>query len=127
MDSRKKILVVDDDRNMLRLLQAFLRDSYHVFACDNGRKALKIIEEQGPIDLVLLDYLMPDMDGYETLKLIKEDKTMSDTDVFFLTGVSETEKVDSVMELEPAGYILKPIGKLSLLAKINEYFESKQA
>ncbi len=118
----KKILVVDDDQNMLQLLYAFLRDSYRVTTATNGQEALDMIREKRP-DLVLLDYLMPGMNGKETLEVIRNDEELKDLPVFFLTGVSDTNKISECLKLDPIGYILKPIGKFSLLAKIRAYFE----
>ena len=121
MDERK-ILVVDDDQNMLQLLYTFLRDSYRVTTATNGQEALDMIREKRP-DLVLLDYLMPGMNGIETLEVIRNDEELKDLPVFFLTGVSDTNKISECLKLDPIGYILKPIGKFSLLAKIRAYFE----
>lgn len=121
MDERK-ILVVDDDQNMLQLLYTFLRDSYRVTTATNGQEALDMIREKRP-DLVLLDYLMPGMNGKETLEVIRKDEELRDLPVFFLTGVSDTNKISECLKLDPIGYILKPIGKFSLLAKIRAYFE----
>ena len=118
----KKILVVDDDQNMLQLLYTFLRDSYRVTTATNGQEALDMIREKRP-DLVLLDYLMPGMNGKETLEVIRNDAELKDLPVFFLTGVSDTNKISECLKLDPIGYILKPIGKFSLLAKIRAYFE----
>ena len=118
----KKILVVDDDQNMLQLLYTFLRDSYRVTTATNGQEALDMIREKRP-DLVLLDYLMPGMNGKETLEVIRNDEELKDLPVFFLTGVSDTNKISECLKLDPIGYILKPSGKFSLLAKIRAYFE----
>jgi len=118
----KKILVVDDDQNMLQLLYTFLRDSYRVTTATNGQEALDMIREKRP-DLVLLDYLMPGMNGKETLEVIRNDEELKDLPVFFLTGVSDTNKISECLKLDPIGYILKPIGKFSLLAKIRANFE----
>lgn len=118
----KRVLVVDDDQNMLQLLYAFLRDSYQVIMADNGKAALESLRSH-KVDLVLLDYLMPGMNGKETLEEIRGDEELKDLPVFFLTGVSDSTKISECLKLDPIGYILKPIGKFSLLAKIRAYFE----
>lgn len=118
----KRVLVVDDDQNMLQLLYAFLRDSYQVIMADNGKAALESLRSY-KVDLVLLDYLMPGMNGKETLEEIRGDEELKDLPVFFLTGVSDSTKISECLKLDPIGYILKPIGKFSLLAKIRAYFE----
>ena len=63
------------------------------------------------------------MNGKETLEVIRNDEELKDLPVFFLTGVSDTNKISECLKLDPIGYILKPIGKFSLLAKIRAYFE----
>lgn len=125
MDKQKKILVVDDDQNMLQLLYSFLRDSYRVTMVGSGKDALESLRKQKP-DLMLLDYLMPEMNGKETLEIIRKDENLKDLPVFFLTGVSDSNKISECLKLEPSGYILKPIGKFSLLAKIRAYFEESE-
>lgn len=122
MSEMKRVLVVDDDQNMLQLLYAFLRDSYQVIMADNGKAALESLRSH-KVDLVLLDYLMPGMNGKETLEKIRGDEELKDLPVFFLTGVSDSTKISECLKLDPIGYILKPIGKFSLLAKIRAYFE----
>ncbi len=122
LSEMKRVLVVDDDQNMLQLLYAFLRDSYQVIMADNGKAALESLRSH-KVDLVLLDYLMPGMNGKETLEEIRKDEELKDLPVFFLTGVSDSTKISECLKLDPIGYILKPIGKFSLLAKIRAYFE----
>ena len=122
LSEMKRVLVVDDDQNMLQLLYAFLRDSYQVIMADNGKAALESLRSH-KVDLVLLDYLMPGMNGKETLEEIRGDEELKDLPVFFLTGVSDSTKISECLKLDPIGYILKPIGKFSLLAKIRAYFE----
>lgn len=125
MSTSKRVLVVDDDQNMLQLLYAFLRDSYEVVMADSGKAALDCLRTQ-KADLMLLDYLMPEMNGKETLEKIREDEKLRDLPVFFLTGVSDSAKISECLKLDPIGYILKPIGKFSLLAKIRAYFEESE-
>lgn len=125
MSEMKRVLVVDDDQNMLQLLYAFLRDSYQVIMADNGKAALESLRSH-KVDLVLLDYLMPGMNGKETLEEIRKDEELKDLPVFFLTGVSDSTKISECLKLDPIGYILKPIGKFSLLAKIRAYFEEME-
>lgn len=123
MDQEKRILVVDDDQNMLQLLYNFLKDTYKVTTATNGDEAIAKIREEKP-DLMLLDYLMPGKNGKETLEIIRQDNEIADLPVFFLTGVSDTNRITECLKLNPIGYILKPIGKFSLIAKIRAYFET---
>ena len=121
--NEKRILLVDDDQNMLSLLHTFLRDSYQVSIATNGQEAIDSLKNDGMPDLMLLDYLMPGMNGRETLEVIRNDEELKDLPVFFLTGVSDSSRISECLKLDPIGYILKPIGKFSLLAKIRAYFE----
>lgn len=121
----KKILVVDDDKNMLQLLQSFLRDSYTVTMVNNGQAAIESAKVNRP-DLILLDYMMPGMTGKETLEVIRQDEELKNLPVFFLTGVSDRTKISECLKLNPSGYILKPIGKFSLLARIRAFFEENE-
>jgi CheY-like chemotaxis protein len=125
MEAQKRILVVDDDQNMLQLLYSFLRDSYRVTLVSSGREALESLKKQKP-DLVLLDYLMPEMTGKDTLEEIRKNAGLRDLPVFFLTGVSDGNRISECLKLDPSGYILKPIGKFSLLARIRAYFEESE-
>lgn len=125
MSEIKTVLVVDDDQNMLQLLYAFLRDSYQVIMADSGKAAMERLRSH-KVDLILLDYLMPGMNGKETLEEIRKDEALKDLPVFFLTGVSDSTKISECLKLDPIGYILKPIGKFSLLAKIRAYFEEAE-
>ena len=121
----KKILVVDDDKNMLQLLQSFLRDSYTVTMVSSGQAAIESAKVNRP-DLILLDYMMPGMTGKETLEIIRKDEELKGLPVFFLTGVSDRTKISECLKLNPSGYILKPIGKFSLLARIRAFFEENE-
>ena len=125
MGKMKSVLVVDDDQNMLQLLYAFLRDSYRVIMADSGQAALECLNTH-KVDLILLDYLMPGMNGKETLEEIRKNEELKELPVFFLTGVSDSAKISECLKLDPIGYILKPIGKFSLLAKIRAYFEEME-
>lgn len=121
----KRILIVDDDQNMLQLLQSFLCDTYRVTMANNGKAAIDSIKMQKP-DLVLLDYMMPGMTGKETLEIIRSDAELRKLPVFFLTGVSDSARISECLKLNPNGYILKPIGKFSLLARIRAFFEESE-
>ena len=120
---RKHILVVDDDGNILRLMKRILETDYSVGIANSGDSALKAIDRKRP-DVVLLDYEMPKCNGKQTLEIIRRTPGLSDLPVFFLSGVSDVNKVREVLELKPQGYILKTIGKEELLDKLEEFFKS---
>ena len=116
-DRKKHILVVDDDRNVLKLLKNVLEEKYEVTATLNGLLVEKVLASK-PIDLIILDYEMPIMNGAEVYRKLKESKDYSEIPVCFLTGVSERSKVEEIMALRPSGYLLKPIDMEMLMAAI---------
>ncbi len=105
---RKHILVIDDDRIILKMLKTALSDTYDVTAMVSGVSAEKFLESQN-VDLIILDYEMPVETGAEVFRKIKRNPKISHIPVCFLTGISERGKIMEVMALKPHGYLLKPI------------------
>lgn len=105
--TRKTILLVDDNAIQLRTLSKLLSDKYDVHLATSGMKALLQIGKHVP-DIIFLDYEMPVCDGRMTLKMIRETEEAKDVPVVFLTGVKDAEHIRAVLELNPAGYMLKP-------------------
>lgn len=117
---RKHILVVDDDPQQLMQIKEHLRDFYVVTLINSGTKVLKCLERFS-IDLIFLDYLMPEMTGPEVLMRIRDDGRYADIPVVFLTGVSEKQTViKTIIEFKPQGYILKPTTKIDIITKVIE-------
>lgn len=104
---RKCILLVDDNAMQLRALNEILKNKYDVQMATSGMKALTLIGRRVP-DVIFLDYEMPMCDGKMTLQMIRELEEAKDIPVVFLTGVREKEHIKAVLELHPAGYLLKP-------------------
>ena len=105
--SKKSILLVDDSNIQLRALNELLKTKYEVRMATSGMQALTLIGKKKP-DMIFLDYEMPICDGRMTFKMIKELDEAKDIPVVFLTGVSDKEHIEAVLELKPAGYLLKP-------------------
>lgn len=118
-NGRKTILVVDDDVRMLNVIKVYLEDLYEVTVVPSGKLALKYLEKKHA-DLVLLDYMMPEMNGPDVLKSIREGERCPDIPVIFLTGVSEKEQVLRGLELRPNGYILKPAKRETIIDRVTE-------
>ena len=115
---RKHILVVDDDSSQLLHIKDQLREFYEVTLVSSGDSALKYLINHR-VDLILLDYLMPDMNGPVTLENIRMIPELEKIPVVFLTGVTEKDTVvKTLVELKPQGYIVKPSKKSELVAKI---------
>ncbi len=115
---KKHILVVDDDRNMLKLLKNALEDKYEVTTTLNGLLIDKVLASKN-VDLIILDYEMPIMTGADIYRKLKFNNEYSKIPVCFLTGVSERSKVEEIMALKPDGYLLKPIDMDMLQAAIS--------
>jgi len=103
------VLVVDDTPDNLSLVSGLLRDDYLVRVANNGEKALRIATSDPPPDLILLDIMMPDMDGYEVCQRLKADPKARDIRVIFLTAKAEVEDERRGFELGAVDYITKPI------------------
>ncbi len=117
---RRHILVVDDDPEQLYQIKEHLKEFYDVTVVASGRAAIKYLENH-KVDLVLLDFIMPGMDGTMVLSRMKLTPELKDIPVIFLTGVSDKEKVMRVIrDLSPQGYMLKPAKKSELVAAIIE-------
>ncbi|GAB1538376.1 hypothetical protein NUACC21_10360 [Scytonema sp. NUACC21] len=113
------ILIVDDTPSNLQMLFDFLEDSgFKVVVAEDGESALEMAE-YAPPDLILLDVLMPEMDGFETCRRLKTNQTTQDIPVIFLTAI--TDKVDKVkgLKLGAVDYITKPLEHEEVLARVN--------
>lgn len=113
---KKKIMIIDDSPITLRTAKQLLQDVYDVQMAVSGDYALRMLPKGLP-DLILLDYEMPEMNGAETLRKIRHSYGTG-IPVIFLTGVNDRERIKEVLELNIAGYILKPFEKEKLLEAI---------
>ncbi|MBQ9632322.1 MAG: response regulator [Lachnospiraceae bacterium] len=120
-DRRKRILVVDDDATMLRVLKLWLSDHYQVYMANSGMNALSLLARK-EVDLILLDYEMPVASGPEVLQMLRSEPTTSHLPVMFLTAKNDKESVMKVMELKPERYLLKTMPPDVLLQNIDEFF-----
>ena len=117
--SKAKILVVDDDASSLELMEAMLvPNGYEIITANDGSKAVAIIVEQKP-DLILLDIMMPGLDGYSTLAKIKENKTISKIPVVMLTAMGYQLNKELALQIGAVGYITKPVDLAELLKTIS--------
>lgn len=120
-DTRKTILLVDDDSVQLRALKSLLQDKYKVLMSTSGTEAIVLLGKKHP-DAILLDYNMPVCDGRQTLKMIREIDEAKDIPVIFLTGISDKAHIEMVLKLGPAGYLLKPLKPDALFELLNKIF-----
>lgn len=118
---RKKILIIDDDGAMLRMMKTWLSVKYHVYMASSGKIAMSFLE-QTKVDLVLLDYEMPVMSGPEVLKAMRNNAKLRQIPVIFLTAKDDKESVMKVVSLKPTKYLLKSMTKERIIGAIDEFF-----
>ena len=119
------ILVVDDSRTNRSVLARRLEQQGHRVAnAENGRQALDMLATQ-PFDLVLLDVMMPELDGYEVLAQLKASETLHDIPVIMISAVDEIDSVVKCIELGAEDYLPKPFDPVLLRARINACLEKK--
>ncbi|NCC38414.1 MAG: two-component system response regulator [Gammaproteobacteria bacterium] len=121
------LMVVDDTPQNLALMSELLRETYRLTVANNGERALKLLQSQEPPDLILLDIMMPGMDGYEVLQRIKEDPRTSAIPVIFLTAKSDVEDEAHGLRLGAVDYITKPISPPIVLARVQTQLTLKAA
>ena len=120
----KRILAVDDDENILNLERTILEQKgFHVTGAGGGKQALELLATQ-PFDLVLLDVMMPDVDGFMVCRQIKEDPRLKDMPVIFLTAKGGGEALAEGFESGAVMYINKPFTANKLLTIVNTMLES---
>lgn len=112
------ILVVDDTPDNLSLMMELLKDDYKVKLANGGERALKLAAMQPPPDVILLDIMMPGMDGYEVCQRLKAMPLTKDIPVVFLTAKSEVEDEKRGLEMGAVDYITKPISPPIVLARV---------
>lgn len=117
---RGRILVVDDNPLMLKVIKEHLHEEYDVATAVSGRVALRFLENR-EVDLILLDYEMPEEDGASVLAKIRNIERLADVPVIFLTGVSDRKKIKKALAMKPDGYLLKPIDHEKLMSTIKKY------
>ncbi len=125
MSNKKKmtILVVDDNPQNLQFVANLLSgEGYEIALAQNGLQALDYLKENKP-DLILLDVMMPDMDGFQVCAKLKADMTLTQIPVIFLTARTEIENIVKGFEAGGIDYITKPFNSTELLARVKTHIE----
>ena len=114
----QRILVVDDDKSIVKVLTAYLeRSGYQVFPAYDGDMAIHALRRERP-DLVILDLMMPNRDGYEVTTIVRADKTLATTPIIMLTArVEDTDKIVG-LELGADDYVTKPFNAHEVVARV---------
>ncbi len=111
---KKRILIVDDDPSYARMVREWIKDTYQTDIVTAGMQAISFLLKN-KVNLILLDYEMPVVDGPQVLQMLRQEDATKDIPVVFLTGVGSKDSVKRVMELKPAGYVLKTTTRDDLL------------
>lgn len=119
-DRRSKILIVDDVPQHIKILGEALRREHEIIAATSGTRALELVKEQHP-DLILLDVLMPDCNGFEVLRTIREDPLSRDIPVIFITSLNADEDETKGFELGAVDYIIKPFRTAVVKARVRTH------
>jgi putative two-component system response regulator len=117
-DAKQVVLIVDDTPDNITLLSALLKDIYRIKIATNGVKALHIAATIPAPDLILLDVMMPEMDGYETCRRLKENPMTAEIPIIFLTAKSQVSDEEMGLKLGAVDYISKPISPPIVLARV---------
>jgi sigma-B regulation protein RsbU (phosphoserine phosphatase) len=123
---KPKVLIVDDTPENIQVLMETLKDQYTIVAAINGEKALKMAMAEPSPDLILLDIMMPGMDGYEVCRRLKADEKVSDTPIIFVTAKSEVEDETLGFELGAVDYITKPFSIPVVKARVKAHLDLKR-
>jgi CheY-like chemotaxis protein len=120
---RATILVVDDTPENLQLLAGLFRDSFKVKLANNGEKALSICRSEAPPDLILLDVMMPDMDGFEVARQVREHHASSHTPIIFVSAMTDDASRQRGLALGAIDYVTKPIDPDLLRLRVNNLLQ----
>jgi PleD family two-component response regulator len=119
-NNEKKILIVDDDKMNIIALAHYLKPPYEIIVALDGVSALEMAEKHTP-DIILLDIIMPDINGFDVLTKLKKSETTKDIPIIFITGLDTNEIMDRGLALGAVDYITKPFDKAIVKGKIDSY------
>ncbi|VXB91591.1 Response regulator [Flavobacterium sp. 9AF] len=115
----KKILIVDDEPNIIMALEyAFKKSNFEVFIARDGQEALDILKNEIP-NIIILDIMMPNVDGYATLEEIKKDVKLANCKVVFLSAKNKESDIQKGIDLGANAYITKPFSIKKLIEQVN--------
>lgn len=126
-DNKKTVLVVDDAPANIQVAQSILKDEYKIRVATSGAKALELMKMEPVPDLVLLDVMMPEMDGYEVCSRLKAEEATRDIPVIFLTGKTDAEDETRGFEVGAVDYIHKPFSPAIVSARVRTHLMLRDA
>ncbi|WP_102947284.1 two-component system response regulator [Stenotrophomonas sp. VV52] len=125
VEQKACILVIDDTPENLSLMSELLREDYQVKLAPSGERGLQIAAAEPPPDLILLDIMMPGMDGYQVMQQLQADKATRDIPVIFLTALAGVDDERRGLDLGAVDYITKPISPSIALARVRNHLQLK--
>ena len=126
MKSDSKILIVDDIPKNIQMAMNILKDEgYKMFYAKSGEMALKLVLEHN-FDLILLDIMMPDMNGFDVCEKLKNDDKTKKIPIVFLSGKDSSQDIEQAYEIGGIDYVVKPFITIELITKVNSYVRLKQ-
>jgi putative two-component system response regulator len=126
-NEKQTVLVVDDTPENLTVLGELLQPKYRVRVANSGKRALQVAVSEPRPDLILLDVMMPDLDGYAVIKALRADAATQDIPVIFVTAMDADDDEERGLALGAVDYITKPIRPAVVLARVNAHLELKHA
>ena len=125
MDTIPKILIIDDEHNNLLILNKILKDDYETITATNGFDGLEAATNEHTPDLIILDIMMPEMDGYEVCRKLKNHEKTKDVPIIFLTARGGAKNENRGLDLGAVDYITKPFHPLSVTARVRTHLKLK--
>lgn len=125
-ENRPTILIVDDLPENIRMLMELLKDDYATIPAIGGEAALEKAKAEPKPDLILLDILMPDIDGYEVCRHLKDDPELKPIPVIFVSAISEAMDAAKAFDLGAVDYVMKPFNPATVKARVKTHIQLSQ-
>jgi len=125
-NEKKKILLVDDNELQLSITEIQLKKQYEVTTAKSGKEALDHLFHGLVPDLIMLDILMPDMDGWETFGRLRAISVLHEVPIIFLSSVNDKEEIDHALDMGAADFIVKPFNSKEFLERIGKAIKKKE-
>jgi DNA-binding response OmpR family regulator len=123
-EQRRKILIADDEEILRRLMQrSLLNAGYEIVVAENGTEAIEKAEKEEP-DLILLDVMMPDMNGFEVCRKLRENPRFASTPILMVTALRSEADKEAVAASGATEYLVKPVNQEELVAHVRKYLRS---
>jgi CheY-like chemotaxis protein len=125
-DVKRKILLIDDNEVLLSIAESQLKKEYEVIAAKSGREALDHLFHGFIPNLIILDILMPDMDGWETFGRLRAVSKLNEVPIVFLSSVNNKEEIDRAFDMGAVDFIVKPCNGKEFLERINKAVKKEE-